>query len=1307
MTMLFARALCFCAVFALPAFAGLADTPAPAAESGILAFDRAQATPAWQAFGRESGWSAADWDRHHAFPHRAFGPAIDLPGGAIADAADLDARLRDFMAAYPGLLSGGKHARPQDLAADRIERRGEVWYADYSQRWNGARVLKSEVVFRVSPEGRLLLAGSDAHPEIRADEPRLDASEIAARLWTLGSADDAVTRVDVEAGWVLLPRLEGKAFRYDAAWPAQVDFADPEQKHQLFVSAADGEILWSWNRVRHVEASGTLTGLVEEQQPSDADLPQPLAHLDLEVDGQPVRTAPDGSFTVEVAGEAPWTVTGQLRGAFANVNRQDGPDAQFVLQLQQGGETVELGLDQAQIQEVDAYLHTSRVHDFITDMDPGFTGLNEDLPVNININQTCNAYWDGNSINFFQEGGGCPNTGRVAGVIYHEYGHGINDRQYLQAGAPWGLTNGAMHEGLADVTAIYMQDEDFVSPGWFIRDLDNTNSYPDNIQGEVHYDGLIIGGAMYDLRVSLGLDAVRPMHHFARWGMPDDSDMGRACFEYFFELLLVDDDNGDLGDLTPDYAAIDAAFNAHGVGSVLTWTAATFTLEQAPFVTQPMVDLPIEATLESPAFVVPQSVEARWWTAAADTQSVFLDDQGDGLWTGAIPGQPWNTVVSYYVRVNNPAGVEILSPPGAPAQAWRTRFAFEPGLLIDFENDAVGTASNEVWEWGVPFAGPDEAWSGDRVWGTVLSGNYPANSVSRLTLPERLVIDDQQVAVTLMHWMDFEENWDGGNAEISVNGGAWTLIEPLTGYDFVTPDNNALPGVPALTGSSGGWQRLSFDITGQAQPGDRVRLRFNLLSDGLVEASGWYLDDLAYLGFEAPASIAHDPLPDSEDTQQAAFDVHALVRTQAEVESVVLRWRVDGGADAAIAMVDQGGDEWLASLPGPFDQQTVEYRIEAQGAGGFSVSLPSDPAEWLSFFVGPDLEAPAVAFLRPPTDAVGHSALWTVVAAAEDNLGLAEVRLQVLLDGVWEDRDELAEQEDGSWAAEVDFHEGDELASAAFRLRAVDGSAAGNEALSEIVEVSLGQEERIDDFEAEALSDWIVSGNWSVQGVRVHSGEGALGTTADGFYEAGENGVAEWRGRLDLRHVDHPVLRLWEQWFIEEGDDVARLEISADGQEWERIVEHTGGSGWHEGAYPLEEWVGLAGLRLRFVFEADGDDDGWHIGYYADDLVVINEETGVDDPAPAGLPTAWSLGEPWPNPFNPSTRVALELSRPAELRLSVVNLLGQEVAVLHDGPLAAGASVFLVDGSALGSGLYLLRAEGAGRAETRKLLLVK
>src|SRR5206468_4790193 len=211
-------------------------------------------------------------------------------------------------------------------------------------------------------------------------------------------------------------------------------------------------------------------------------------------------------------------------------------------------------------------------HDYAKFLEPGFTGLDYVMPVAVNINQTCNAYWDGNGVNFYAAGGGCPNTATMPDVVFHEYGHGINDKLYIQYGSPSGMNNGALHEGLADVNAAMLQNspdagKGFFGPGTILRSLSNTKRWPQDASADPHATGLIIGGACWDMRLKVGLATAQHLVHFAKHGLPDDTDDGVAMSEFFVETLVADDDDADLSNGTPHSSSIAMAFNAHGIGT--------------------------------------------------------------------------------------------------------------------------------------------------------------------------------------------------------------------------------------------------------------------------------------------------------------------------------------------------------------------------------------------------------------------------------------------------------------------------------------------------------------------------------------------------------------------------------------------------------------------------------------------------------------------------------------------------------------------------------------------------------------------
>jgi len=85
-----------------------------------------------------------------------------------------------------------------------------------------------------------------------------------------------------------------------------------------------------------------------------------------------------------------------------------------------------------------------------------------------------------------------------------------------------------------------------------------------------------------------------------------------------------------------------------------------------------------------------------------------------------------------------------------------------------------------------------------------------------------------------------------------------------------------------------------------------------------------------------------------------------------------------------------------------------------------------------------------------------------------------------------------------------------------------------------------------------------------------------------------------------------------------------------------------------------------------------------------------------------------SLGDNYPNPFNPAT--SIEFSVPADGRavLKIYNMLGQEVATLFDADATAGRLLKATfDASRLSSGVYFSRLESSGHALVKRMMLLK
>lgn len=91
-------------------------------------------------------------------------------------------------------------------------------------------------------------------------------------------------------------------------------------------------------------------------------------------------------------------------------------------------------------------------------------------------------------------------------------------------------------------------------------------------------------------------------------------------------------------------------------------------------------------------------------------------------------------------------------------------------------------------------------------------------------------------------------------------------------------------------------------------------------------------------------------------------------------------------------------------------------------------------------------------------------------------------------------------------------------------------------------------------------------------------------------------------------------------------------------------------------------------------------------------------------------PREFSLEQNFPNPFNPSTMISLNLKTDADVTLKVFNLLGQEIATLVNGRLTAGTQQISFNAENLTSGVYFYRIDakgidGTNFSSTKKMIL--
>lgn len=125
---------------------------------------------------------------------------------------------------------------------------------------------------------------------------------------------------------------------------------------------------------------------------------------------------------------------------------------------------------------------------------------------------------------------------------------------------------------------------------------------------------------------------------------------------------------------------------------------------------------------------------------------------------------------------------------------------------------------------------------------------------------------------------------------------------------------------------------------------------------------------------------------------------------------------------------------------------------------------------------------------------------------------------------------------------------------------------------------------------------------------------------------------------------------------------------------------------------PDVESVLVNGKSVQFV--QDGD---YVIG---DATVAINSED---------ISTAnnFALQQNYPNPFNPSTTIVFDLAKTGKVRLEIYNVLGQQVDVLEEGQMSAGAHKIVWNAQTFTTGVYFYKLSINNMVKVRKMILLK
>ena len=109
--------------------------------------------------------------------------------------------------------------------------------------------------------------------------------------------------------------------------------------------------------------------------------------------------------------------------------------------------------------------------------------------------------------------------------------------------------------------------------------------------------------------------------------------------------------------------------------------------------------------------------------------------------------------------------------------------------------------------------------------------------------------------------------------------------------------------------------------------------------------------------------------------------------------------------------------------------------------------------------------------------------------------------------------------------------------------------------------------------------------------------------------------------------------------------------------------------------------------------------------------ITFDQLTEVEEGTATPLPIAFQIGAAYPNPFNASTTLPVTLPTAGEVKVRLVNLLGQQLYQASY-QLAAGQQKIVLDAvhggfSEVASGIVLAQIQYAGQSRTMKLVYLK
>ena len=440
------------------------------------------------------------------------------------------------------------------------------WLVDYPVVYKGVPLSQSSDLLVISGgDGQVqYLRKRNLPRSVDATEPTVDKKAAVE----MGATHAKGAPGNVQASDPTLEVWVDPTLRGRLAWSFTVsdDSAVTPMARRYWVAAVGAPQVLNWESLVYSTHFGAVTGTVWQTSSLQPTADDPLPFLTVTRTGGgggAQTTGPDGRYGF-TSGGGPAVVNAGLSGLHSVVADFGGP---LMTRSQSGtpASAMDLnfgGASEFQLAEVSGFYWANFIHTFASDI-LSATDLVA-LPTNVNINSSCNAFWNGSSINFFRAGGGCPNTA-YSDVILHEYGHGIDSSK-------GGILDGGYSEGFGDSMAILGTRQscvgrDFFGAGTCLRPATDVDLWPPPPFSDVHFIGKrymqFVWQLVQELKKSeseedafqiaghlvLGAAAANPLN------IPDAVRLS----------FIVDDDDGNLSNGTPHCTELAAAADSRTI----------------------------------------------------------------------------------------------------------------------------------------------------------------------------------------------------------------------------------------------------------------------------------------------------------------------------------------------------------------------------------------------------------------------------------------------------------------------------------------------------------------------------------------------------------------------------------------------------------------------------------------------------------------------------------------------------------------------------------------------------------------------